>query len=382
MLRLRGSLVLLRSRLVLLRLRSHLTLLRLRCCLTLLRRRLTLLRSHLMLLLWCHLALLLLLWRRLMFLRGRLMLLLLLRRRLMLLLLRCRLVLLLLLLHSPIGFLERRRWFHVAIGREWLADRHIGRASMICIGELGPVGARRTLILHLGRHRCSVRLMHGRQFRRPRRRPDASRSAVITYAGVVRVVGHRTTINVVHHGDVHVIDRAVVVEMAAAPVTALVAVSYVAIAVVDAAIVADVLAPVARVKPVGRYSRSPSSRGSRVRPRREPQSMHRVPSSSRPETRPSSRESRYSRRREPAVGRTRAKVEAAGLKCIQAVRRNLDRKTTDPAEHSAGRLEQLSCLERGPDWRSPGPCPGPACPPDCYPPAPGLDCCGNRLRRV
>ncbi len=180
------------------------------------------------------------------------MLLLLLWRRLMLLLLWCRLVLLLLLLHSPIGFLQCRRCFHVAIGRKRLADSHVGRAAMIRIGKLGLVGAGSTLILHLRRHRCSVRLMHCRQFRRPRRRPDASRSAVVTHMGVVVVNdGHRAAVNVVHHGDVHVVDGAVVVEMAGAPVATLVAVSYVAIAIVDAAIVADVLAPIAGIKPVG-----------------------------------------------------------------------------------------------------------------------------------
>jgi hypothetical protein len=57
-------------------------------------------------------------------------------------------------------------------------------------------------------------------------------------------------VDVVHHRDVDVVDRAIVVEMASAPVTALVAVSTIAEAVVDAAIVADVLAPVAGVKPV------------------------------------------------------------------------------------------------------------------------------------
>ena len=84
-----------------------------RCRLALLRNRLVLLRSCLVL--------------------G------LLRRRLMLLLLR----------YSPIGSLQRRWCFHVAIGRKRLADSHIGRAAMIRIGKLGPVGAGSTLILHL-----------------------------------------------------------------------------------------------------------------------------------------------------------------------------------------------------------------------------------------
>lgn len=144
----------------------------LRSCLTLLLWcRLTLLRSCLTLLWWCRLTLLrnrlpflggrlallwrcpMLLWCRLALLRNRLpflrgCLVLLLGPRLMLLLLRRRLVLLL-LLYSPIGFLQRRWRFYVAIGRERLADSHIGRAAMICTDKLSPVGAGRTLILHL-----------------------------------------------------------------------------------------------------------------------------------------------------------------------------------------------------------------------------------------
>jgi hypothetical protein len=156
---LRNRLTLLRSRLMLL-LRCRLAWLLLWRCLMLLRDRLTFLRSCLVLLLWFRLTLL----------RSRLALLLL-WRCLMLLLLWCRLVLLL-LLHSPIGSLQRGRCFHVAIGRERLADCHIGRAAMICAGKLGLVGAGGTLILHLGCHRRRVRLMHCRQFRRPRRRMD------------------------------------------------------------------------------------------------------------------------------------------------------------------------------------------------------------------
>jgi hypothetical protein len=52
----------------------------------------------------------------------------------------------------------------------------------------------------------------------------------------------------VHRAGVHVVARAVVVEVAAAPITALVAVSYIAEAIVDAAIVANVMAPVAAIK--------------------------------------------------------------------------------------------------------------------------------------
>ena len=51
-------------------------------------------------------------------------------------------------------------------------------------------------------------------------------------------------------GHVDVIDRAVVVEVAATPITAFVAEAYIPKTVVDAAIVADMSAPVAAVKAV------------------------------------------------------------------------------------------------------------------------------------
>ena len=301
LLRLRSCLaLLLRRTLTLLRLRSCLALL-LRGSLTLLRLRkrlallLLLLRSHFALL-WRYLALLLrgslallrlrkrlaLLLRRsltllrlrnclaLLLLRSRLALLLLrsplapllLRRSLTLLLLRSRLaLLLLLLLYNPIRSLQRRWSSYIAIGRKRMADSHIGRAAMIRTGKLGPVGSGGTLILHLSTHGRSVRLMHRRQLRRMRRRPDTTRSAVITHAGVVGVAGHRAAVDVVHQRDVDVVDRAVVVEVASTPVTALVAVSNVAITVVDAAIVADVLTPVAWVKPVEVIPVAPVARG-------------------------------------------------------------------------------------------------------------------------
>jgi hypothetical protein len=152
-------LLVLRSRLVLLRLWSRLPLLLLLGHLTLL-----LLRGRLpLLLLRSRLALLLL--------RSRLPLLLLRGRRLVLL--RSRLVLLL-LHYSAIGCLQRRWSFHVAIGRKRLVDRHIGRAATIRTGKLSLVGAGSTLILDLCPHGRSVRLMHRRQFGRPRTRLETT----------------------------------------------------------------------------------------------------------------------------------------------------------------------------------------------------------------
>jgi hypothetical protein len=56
---------------------------------------------------------------------------------------------------------------------------------------------------------------------------------------------NRVVIDVVHHGDIHIIHRAVVVEVAGVPVTALVPGTRVSVTVVHAAIEANVRPPVA-----------------------------------------------------------------------------------------------------------------------------------------
>ena len=245
-LRIHLALLWLRIRLTLLLLRIHLALLLLRGKLPLFRIRLAHLRLRI------RLTLLLLLLRiplALLLLRIPLTPLLL-RIGLTLLLLRIPLTLLL-LLYIPIGCLERCWSSHVAIGRKRLVDSHIRWAAMIRVGKLGPVSAGSMLILHLCPHGRSVLLMHRRQFLRPRPFLDTTPPAVETHTGVVAVAAHRAAVDVVHHRDVDVVDRAVVIKVASAPVAALVAESHVAKAIVDAAIVADVLAPVAGVKPVG-----------------------------------------------------------------------------------------------------------------------------------
>ena len=257
------TLLLLGSRLALLLLWGSLALLLLGCSLTLL------LRSSLaLLLLWGGLALLLL-WRRLTLLRGRLTLLLL-RCRLALLLLWRRLALLLLLLNrltlllllltrltlllllrSLIAYLQRRWGPDIAIRRKRLSDGRTGRTAMIDVRKLSPVGAGNVLIPHLCSHGRSMRLTASRQFRRPGTHLQAAPSAIETHTRAAPVViAHGAVVDVVHQGDIDVVDRAVVVEVAAAPIAALVAEADVAEAVVDAAIVADVRTPIATVKPV------------------------------------------------------------------------------------------------------------------------------------
>ena len=122
---------------------------------------------------------------------------------------------------------------------------------MICTSKLGAVGAGSTLILELCSHGRRMRLLHRYPLRGPRRNMEPARSAVVTRMGVVRIHDDRAVVHVVHDADIHVVDRAVVVEVTSAPVTALVAVTGVAKAVIDAAIIADVLTPIAGVIAVG-----------------------------------------------------------------------------------------------------------------------------------
>ena len=132
---------------------------------------------------------------------------------------------------------------------------------MIRIGKLVPVGRGSALILQLRLHGRSMRLMHRCQLSRSRRRTDAARSSVETHMGVVVVHDDRAGIHVVHDSDVDVVDGTVVVEVASTPITALVAVSNVAKAVIDPAIVTDVLAPITGVKAVRVMPVSPVAGG-------------------------------------------------------------------------------------------------------------------------
>jgi hypothetical protein len=72
-------------------------------------------------------------------------------------------------------------------------------------------------------------------------------------------IDHRGVVHIVNVGDVHVVHRAIVVEVAIAPVPALVAVAEVAITVINAAVEADDRSPKARVPDVGAIGEGPVS---------------------------------------------------------------------------------------------------------------------------
>lgn len=264
---LRGSLtLLLGSRLALLLLLNGLALLLLldRLMLLLLLNRLVLLLLLNCLVLWLHrgrLALPLLLLHRgtlvLLLHRGVLMLLLLLHRGGLMLLLRWS-HWALLLLHRMLLLLRRgliacfyhRRHTDVAIGRERLVDDQAGWTAMVHAGKLSSIGAGGVLILQLRTHGRSVLFLASRQFRRSGAHLQAARSAVETHTDAAPIFVHRTVVDVMYVCDVHIVDRAIVVEVAAAPIAALVTEAYVPKAIVDTAVVADVRTPVATVEAV------------------------------------------------------------------------------------------------------------------------------------
>ena len=169
-------------------------------CLTLL-----LLRGRLVL--WLH-------WRRLMRLLQLWTLMLLLNRRCLVLLRRGFLALL--LLRGPLTRLLLRwllalhvlrgslivclylcRHADVVVGRERLVDGHAGRAAMVHIGKLRPVGAGDVLILQLRSHGGGMLFVASRQLRGPGPHLQSARSAVETYSYPAPVlIAHRPVVDV------------------------------------------------------------------------------------------------------------------------------------------------------------------------------------------
>jgi len=157
--------------------------------------------------------------------------------------------------------LQSRGSAYGAIGRKRLADNQTGGAPLVAMRKLRPVGAGYTLILHLGVHGCGVCLAASRQLCRSGTGLQSTRSAIETHAGASAVVlNDAAVVDVMHDGDVHIVDGAVVIKMSAAPIASLVTDSDVAKAVVDAAIEADVGAPVATIKAVAVMPVAPISR--------------------------------------------------------------------------------------------------------------------------
>ncbi len=132
---------------------------------------------------------------------------------------------------------------------------------MVDVGKLSPVRTGASLVLHLGSHRCGVSFAHRRKFPWSCSHPDPARSAIETYTSAAPAVSANIAfVNVVHIRRVDIVDRAVVVEMAATPIAALVAEAHIAKAVVDAAIVANMSTPVAAIKAIAVMPKAPIAR--------------------------------------------------------------------------------------------------------------------------
>jgi hypothetical protein len=122
---------------------------------------------------------------------------------------------------------------------------------MVYVGKLRAVAAGSTLVLHLRAHGRSVLFMASRQFRWPGAHLQSALSAVEAHAdAAAAIIAHGAVVNVMHDRNIHIVVGAVVIEVSAAPVAALVADANIAVAVIDSAVETDVGTPVATVKPI------------------------------------------------------------------------------------------------------------------------------------
>jgi hypothetical protein len=97
----------------------------------------------------------------------------------------------------------------------------------------------------LNRGRLDVALMRRRHFRRSGLRARSAAAAVVTDSGLAVIVDDRLVVDIRYVRRADINDRAVIEEVPALPIAALVASAAVAIAIVDAAIKSDLRPPVA-----------------------------------------------------------------------------------------------------------------------------------------
>ena len=126
--------------------------------------------------------------------------------------------------------------------------------------EQRTVASRRLLMLHLHERRWRVGLVTERGFPRGRLNHDTARAAVIA-AAMFRsgVVAAGSVVFVRHVDAAEIVIGAVVVVRMILPVAAAVAAAAVSVSVVDAAVVADLGAPVAGVPEVAARAEDPIS---------------------------------------------------------------------------------------------------------------------------
>ena len=124
------------------------------------------------------------------------------------------------------------------------------------------VGAGRVLNINLRPHRRGVGLTEcGYEFRGSGAHLKPTGPTVEADAHIGVVIHHAIVVDVMHHGYVDVVDRAVVEEMAGFPVAALVACACIAGAVVHATVEADVRAPITVEEAVAAVDHAPITGG-------------------------------------------------------------------------------------------------------------------------
>ena len=158
-----------------------------------------------------------------------------------------------------------------------LRRRGDGRAAVIHRRQARPIAGGVLFVLLLDGGRRRPLAAGPRPGRRGRLHACSAGAAVVADPSRRRVVDRRV-IGVVHVGDIDVVHRAVVVERAAVPVAAVVAVTGVAEAVVHAAVIADARTPVAGVPEIQAVAPAPvAGRPQRALERRkDPRSRHPV----------------------------------------------------------------------------------------------------------
>jgi hypothetical protein len=124
-------------------------------------------------------------------------------------------------------------------------------------GELGTIGRGLLPLLDLRRNRGYTLLVQHRDL--------CSRGSGIEPTGTViadsaGVVGNSIVINVVNNRGIHIVNRAVVVEHIPVPISALITMAHITVAVIDAAIVADMRAPVSTVPAIATAAEGPVRR--------------------------------------------------------------------------------------------------------------------------
>jgi hypothetical protein len=132
--------------------------------------------------------------------------------------------------------------------------------SLIPRNKLGGVTPCCLLMLHLSRRRGYMPLPLSRELRRRWLRLNSTGSSVVGDTSYVDIIGHGLVINIGDIGNVYVIDRAIVVKVAATPISAIVTIAGVAESIVNTAVKANAQPPVAGVPPVKSTRKTPIAR--------------------------------------------------------------------------------------------------------------------------